>query len=294
MGMREYLRIVRYAKCQRGFLLLASLLTIISSLLIALQPWPIALLVDHILHSPLPSILRPFLDKSSLAVPILVLSGFALFLIASVVDAALAWSWTAAGRRMIYQLAQEMFARLQRRSLLFHRRASVADLMGPISVDSWSAYQVVDTLLFSPAHALLSMVVMIFLMARLDPELTLVAVVSGPLMVAASFLLGKPLRAAARLRRELEVSMQAHIQQTLTGIPVVQAFGQEEREHRRFRLFAESAIRAQQRGALFRSLNSLGSGFITVLGSGAILWLGARHVLAGKLQGGSILIFLSY
>ena len=85
-------------------------------------------------------------------------------------------------------------------------------------------------------------------------------------------------RAAAKLKREIEIRMQAHIQQTLTGIPVVQAFVQEEREHQRFQQFADAAIAAQQRSTLIGSLNSLSSGLVTVLGTGGILWLGARHV----------------
>jgi ABC-type multidrug transport system fused ATPase/permease subunit len=57
---------------------------------------------------------------------------------------------------------------------------------------------------------------------------------------------GKPLRAVARLRREIESRLATHVQQTLAGIPVVQAFAQEEHESARFLEFANAAIRAQQ------------------------------------------------
>jgi ATP-binding cassette subfamily B protein len=113
-------------------------------------------------------------------------------------------------------------------------------------------------------------------------------------MVGATFLVGKPLRLAARLKREIETRIQSHIQQTLTGIPVVQAFGQEDRERQRFESFAEAVIRTQQRTALLGSVNSLSTGLITTLGSGVVLWMGARHVLAGQLSIGGILVFLVY
>src|SRR5207302_5679873 len=120
------------------------------------------------------------------------------------------------------------------------------------------------------------------------------SLVIAPFMVGASFLVGKPLRAAAKLKREIEIRMQAHIQQTLTGIPVVQAFVQEEREHQRFQQFADAAIAAHQRSTLIGSINSLSSGLITALGLGTVLWVGARHVLNGSLTIGSILVFLVY
>jgi ATP-binding cassette subfamily B protein/subfamily B ATP-binding cassette protein MsbA len=113
-------------------------------------------------------------------------------------------------------------------------------------------------------------------------------------MVLASFLTGKPLRAAAKLRREIESRIQSHVQQTLTGIPVVQAFGQEEREQEKFERFADNAIRVQQRSTLIGSVNSLASGLITTIGTAIILWCGARHVLAGALTLGSLLVFLVY
>jgi ATP-binding cassette subfamily B protein/subfamily B ATP-binding cassette protein MsbA len=113
-------------------------------------------------------------------------------------------------------------------------------------------------------------------------------------MVAASFLVGRPLQAAAKLRRELESRIQAHIQQTLSGIPVVQAFVQEEREQERFEGFAQAAIQVQQRSTLLGSINSFGSGLITTLGFGVVLWLAARHVLEGRLTLGSIFVFIGY
>jgi ATP-binding cassette subfamily B protein/subfamily B ATP-binding cassette protein MsbA len=225
---------------------------------------------------------------------VVVLGGLGLFAVGSALDLALAWIWTIAGRRLVFDVAEDLFARLQRRSLTYHKRTPVGDLMGRVTVDSWCVYKIVDTLLVTPAHALLTIAAMVVLMSQLNLRLTLFALALAPLMVGASFLMGKPLRAAARLKREVESRLQSHIQQTLTGIPVVQSYGQEERESLRFTHFADAAIRTQQRSALLGSVNSLSSGLVTTLGSGVILWLGAQSVLAGTLTLGGILIYLAY
>lgn len=299
--MHNYLRLLKYAENQRAFLVLTFACTVIAALLAALQPWPMKLVIDHVLEAtPLPAVLEKTFQIFSVTptrfelLGVVVIGGLVLVALNGVVDAALTWSWTASGRRMVYDLAEDLFARLQRRSLLFHSRHPVGDLMSRVTVDSWSVYQLVDALLFSPGHALLTMIAMIFLMAQLDLTLTFWALATAPFMVAASFLLGKPLRAAAKLKREIESRIQAHIQQTLTGIPVVQAFAQEERESSRLQTFADAAIRSQQRSAWLGSVNSLSSGLITTLGSGVILWVGARHVLGGTLTIGGILVFLVY
>jgi ATP-binding cassette subfamily B protein len=291
--MRNYLRLLHYARPQRKVFAFVGALTAVAAALSAAQPWPVKLLLDR-LQKIASGVSAPAQTLTPAFLAIIVLAGLGLFVLNALVDAGLTWAWTSAGRRMVYDLAEDLFARLQRRSLPFHSRTTVGDSLSRVTVDSWSIYQLADRLLFSPMHALLSIAAMIFLMARLDGRMTLLAVATAPAMIAASFLLGKPLRAAARLKREIESRIQAHIQQTLTGIPVVQAFAQEERENLRFRGYADAVIRSQQRSALLGSVNSLGSGLITTLGSGIILWIGARHVLAGALSLGSIFVFLVY
>lgn len=293
--MHAYFRLLGYARRQRGFLILAFLLAVLTSGLTALQPWPMKLLFDHVLGNvPEPAWLNHILPDSKQLLPFIVLGGLLVFVSYSAVDAALAWIWTSNGRRMVYDVATDLFSRLQRRSLLFHKRTPIGDTMGRVTVDSWCVYQLVDTLIFAPGSALLTMAAMIVMMVQLDLSMTLVAVAVAPFMILATFLVGKPLRLAARLKREIESRIQSHIQQTLTGIPVVQAFGQEDREKQRFETFAEAVIRTQQRTALLGSISSLSAGLITTLGSGVVLWMGARHVLAGRLSIGGILVFLVY
>jgi ATP-binding cassette subfamily B protein/subfamily B ATP-binding cassette protein MsbA len=299
--MHKYRILLRYAGRQRRSFLLIAVLTIAASLLAAAQPWPMALVVDQVLKKlPRPAAMEAVFrwlgvdPTPSALLVIAVLGGLTIFVLNSVLEMALTTAWTLAGRRMVYQLAEDLFARLQRRSLLYHSRNPVGDVMSRITGDCWCVNQMVDALVFSPAHALLTSVIMVLLMANMDGSLTLLAVAVAPLMVGASFLVGKPLQTTAKRKREIESRMQAHIQQTLSGIPVVQAFVQEDRERARFKQFADAAIRAQQRSTLLGSLNSLGSGFITTIGTGIVLWVGARHVLAGQLTVGEILVFIGY
>src|SRR5437773_1297587 len=299
--MQKYRRLIQYARPHWRFFTFIFILTVAASAVAALQPLPLAFLTDHVLGEiPLSSSVRAFFDALSLEptpareLGLAVLGGLILFGLNSAFEIGLTWAWTLGGRRMVYSLAEDLFARLQRRSLLFHRRNSVGDTMGRVATDSWAVYQVMDTLVFAPGHALLTTVVMAYLMAQSDLRLMLLALVIAPFMVVASFLVGKPLRAAAKMKREIESRIQSHIQKTLTGIPVVQAFVQEEREHRRFQHFADAAIAAQQRSTLIGGINSLSSGLVATLGAGAILWVGASHVFNGNLTIGGLLFFLVY
>jgi ATP-binding cassette, subfamily B, bacterial len=298
--MQRYRRLLRYARGQRTRFGIVFVLTLLASVTLALQPWPLKLLVDHVLQeAPLPVAFAWGLEWLGLVPTTAFLLGLAvagtlaLFALNNSLEAVLAWHWTLGGRRMVYDLAEDLFSKLQRRSLLFHSRTSIGDILSRTTADSWVVYQLFETF-FAPIHALLTIGVMAFLMWQLDVTMTVLALLIAPLMLAGSMLMGRPLRAAARLKREMEVRLQSHIQQTLTGIPVVQAFAQEERQNAHFEQFASAAIRVQQRSAVLGGLNALTSGIITTLGTVIILWIGAHGVLNETLTIGSLLVFLVY
>lgn len=222
------------------------------------------------------------------------LSSLVLFGLTKATESALLLRWTQSGRTMVNELAQAVLARVLRRSLVFHTRTPVGDLMNRIAGDTWCIYRMVDSLGFALLQAACVITVMLWLMLRLDATLALIALVTAPLTVSVSFLVGKPLHVAARVRREIEGRIQAHLQQAITGITVVQAFGQEARELMRLRQHADEVMRAQQKTILLTNLNTLGSGLVTTIGAGVVLWFGAQHVLAGSLSIGGLLVFLVY
>ncbi len=297
----RFSRLFQYAiPYWRGWALIVTA-TLFSTACALIQPWPMKVLVDHVLGGlPMGATLEgltaalPGADTRQGLLAWVVAAGLAIFVLNCAVDVALTMTWTRVGRRMVYDLASDVFARIQRRSLLFHARHPVGDSLSRITGDSWSAYTVVAALLFAPGHALFTLVAMVILMLRMDPWLTMLALAVSPFMAGSAWWFGSRLRLAARAKREVESLIQSHVQQTLTGIPVVQAFTREDLEHQRFRAYAEAAIRAEQRSALVGSVFGLSAGLITTLGTGAVLWFAAVRVLDGHLTLGGTLVFLSY
>jgi ATP-binding cassette subfamily B protein/subfamily B ATP-binding cassette protein MsbA len=284
----------------RGWILIV-VVTLLSSAFGLLQPWPLQMLVDNVLGSqPVGGLAALITERLPGAVTPrgllawVVVAGLAVFAVNSLIDVVLTFAWIRVGQRMVYDLAGDLFARIQRRSLLFHARSSVGDSMSRITGDSWAIHTVVDTLLFSPLHALITTVAVLAVMIRMDAGLTLASFIVAPLMVGASFAFGRPIRNVSRRRREIESRLQSHLQRTLSGIAMVQAFGQEHRELARFRELTGGAIATEQRGSVVGGTNKLLVGLSSTLGTGLILWLGANRALDGTLTVGTLLVFLAY
>src|SRR2546423_9492164 len=103
--MHKYRRLLQYARRQRLFFIFIFVLTLAASGLAALQPWPMKLLADHVLlYTPVPPFLQSALSlfglKPSTTLFLLLgsIGGLALFILNSVLEVGLTWSWTLAGR----------------------------------------------------------------------------------------------------------------------------------------------------------------------------------------------------
>src|SRR5215218_4707214 len=165
---RGYRWLLNYAlPYTRGWLGIAAAM-LLSTAVSLVQPWPLKILIDQVLGgAPAAGTLQTvisWLPAASTRQGLLawvVAGGIAIFVVNSAVDFVLSMEWTRVGRRMVYDLAGDLFARAERRSLPAHAAQSVGDAMGRIAVDAWSVHAVLQTLLFAPGHALVTIVAMV-------------------------------------------------------------------------------------------------------------------------------------
>jgi ATP-binding cassette subfamily B protein/subfamily B ATP-binding cassette protein MsbA len=294
-------RLLRYAiPYWRGWIVIAAGM-VLSTGIMLLQPWPMKVIVDHVLggvpmSEPLRAVLAPLpgTDTRHGVLAWAVIAGVVVFALNSVVDVTLTVGSVRVTQRMVYDLAADVFATVQRRSLVFHSRNPVGDSLARITGDSWAVATVVDTLLVAPMFAIVTVAVTLVVMVRMEPALTLLAVIVAPFVTWAAYVFGRPIRAAAHARRTIESRVFSYVHQVLSGVAVVQAFGQEAREYRRFRRTTREAIRAQQRVTLTTGVYSLSTGLIAALGTAAILWVGAHGVRDGRFTVGGLLVFVAY
>ncbi len=302
-GTRE-VRLLRRALAHwRGWVAIVVVM-VLSSGVSLLQPWPMKLVVDHVLSSrdvaTEPRLVRWLIaslggaQNRGALLSAMVLATLMLFALGSLLDVTYTLTWIRTGQRTVYDLAAELFARIGRRSLLFHTRQGVGDSMARITGDSWCVNSLIENLLVTPLQSILFMVGTAWAMARLDVAMALVSFVVAPLMAVTVIVVGRRLRKIARGRREIESRIQSHVQETLSGIQVVQAFGQEEREHRRLWAFAREAMRSARRSVLLSSLSNLSSGLILTIGTGIVLLIGSQRVLQRALTIGGLLVFIAY
>ena len=126
----------------------------------------------------------------------------------------------------------------------------------------------------------------------LAPKLAGLLLLALPLIVLPMVLLGRRVRTFSRSSQDRIADIGAMAVETLSAMKVVQAFGQEEREHRRFadavdRSFVAAKRRIRIRALMTALVIGLLFGAVTLL-----LWSTVSDVAAGRLSGGSLTAFI--
>jgi len=300
MGYR-YTRLLPYIRQQWRSLALILLLTMIASVVGALIPWPLKILVDYALSAnALPhSVSKLFGFASLTPTPLVLIAGaslisLTLFALNSALEVATTWLWSAAGQRMVYELAADLFHHLQRLSLLFHSRHPVGDTLGRLTVDSWCTFTVAQALLITPAQNLFTFATIGVIAWQMDARLTVLSLILSPFLAVSAVFFGSHLRKRVRQTREAQSSVMAFVHQTLTALPVVQAFGTERDNQRRFKHLSRDAVARSQRSVLLKSGFGLINGLTMTGGAAIVLYVGGQKVIAGTLSVGSLLVFVAY
>ena len=297
----QYGRLLTYAWRQWPFLLWIFVLTIVTSMAAALGPWPLKILVDYALgDTEVPGAITSLFQSISInptPVALIIsaaLAGLVLFAINSALGVGLSIAWTIGGQRMVYDLAADLFHRLQRLSLLFHSRRHLGDSLSRLTGDTWCIYTVIDGLLMSPGQQVFTLVAMGGIAWTLDPALALLSLIVAPLLGLSSLYFGHRLKRRAKRSREAKSRLLSLVHQTFTAIPVVQVFGTESRNTKHFRTAGEQAVALVQRGSLVKGTFGLVNGLITAMGTALILYGGGSRVLSGAISLGTMLVFVKY
>jgi len=259
-----------------------------------LKPWPFKVVIDNVLSGkPVPwEFLKPFPKETILLISCVSLILIYLFL--GGLTMLNNYTTIRIGQRMVNDLRSDLYGHLQRLSLAFHSRRQVGDLLYRVTTDTYSIQALTMNGVFPIATAITLLGGMFFVMIRLDWQLTLMALSICPVLALMISLLSKTITSAATHFREQESDVYTVVQRAMSSMRIIQAFTKEEDEHRKFMTASVGSLNASLR---LYTLENFYSGVINVvmsLGTAFVVWIGARHVLAGALSIGDIVIFTTY
>jgi ATP-binding cassette subfamily B protein len=290
--MSIYRRVLRYYRpfwAQTIFGLLLSLAGIGLNLL---KPWPLKIIVDHIL--PHPNDAYWVLGPATRAILTLCLALVLLQFLWGIVNWGTNYLFVKIGLQALLKLRTDLYAYLQSLSLKYHDARRSSDSSFRVAYDSQSIQTIYNKGFTNIFASIITLIGTFAVMVRIDWQLTLLSLAIVPLLLGAIYFFADRIRRESTFIQEQESAVLTQAQEGLSSIRMVHAFGREEWEVRQFHQQASQSLQANLRLTLTNVNSALVISTLMVIGTAAMYYVGTLHVLAGTLTLGSLLVFSAY
>jgi ATP-binding cassette, subfamily B, bacterial len=202
----------------------------------------------------------------------------ALVLVRPVTERAVVLCSARAGERFLGDLRVAAYDKLQQLSLPFFEETRAGVLVSRLTADVQTLTTFTRLVLVEVVGSVLLFAVSVVILVTLSPELSLVMLVSVPLLAWSSLRYGKRSRPAFLALRDRVADTMTSLQEGLTGVRVVQSFGREEDR------FAAYRARSREQVWAWRRISLVNIGFFPVIAFAQALALATVLVVGGYLE----------
>jgi ATP-binding cassette subfamily B protein len=203
--------------------------------------------------------------------------------------------WMAeASESIAKNMRDRLYRHLQSLPFDYHVKAETGDLIQRCTSDVETIRRFLSSQVIEMFRAVLMIGVALVVMLRMNWKMTLMSMVLIPFLFAFAFLYFKWVVKFFRVADEAEGKMSAVLQENLTGVRVVRAFGRERHERDRFAAqnehYTSLWVRLGRLMSFFWASADVLSGVQVML----VVVFGARFCLRGEMTSGEYIAFVSY
>jgi ATP-binding cassette subfamily B multidrug efflux pump len=276
-------RLLQYLAKHRRSFLLGFACVVVTNVLTLAGPWLIKYAIDDLQSSLTVGKVRQY------AVAL-----FGLALAAGVFRFLMRRIIIGASRDFEYDLRNDFFAALQRMHLGYFQHTRTGDLMSRATNDLSAVRMMTGPAVMYASSTGLTFIVAIVLMVSINPWLTALALVPLPFVSIVVRYFGEAIHHRFEKIQEQLSDISAVTQESLAGVRVVRAYGQEAFEIERFRRANEEYV-LRNRGLIrLQGMYFPSMGLLMGIGALLVLWIGSREVIAGRMTVGELVAFNTY
>jgi ATP-binding cassette subfamily B protein len=198
------------------------------------------------------------------------------------------------GERVAADIQRAVFANVLRLDPVYFETTPTGEVVSRLTNDTTLLQTILGSSASMAARNVLMFTGAVILMAVTSPKLTGLAALVVPLVVLPAIVFGRKVRRLSRASQDRLGDVGAQIDETLSGMRVVQAFTQEGAERRRFEARVSDAFAAAMRRIRARALFFACVFFAVFAAVGLVLWIGGNDLMEGRITAGQLTAFLFY
>jgi len=198
------------------------------------------------------------------------------------------------GQQVLYEMRKELFDHIQLLSFDFYDGRPVGKIMARVTNDVNAIGEFINGSVIQLFTQALSLLGIIFIMLSMHWQLSLLCLSLLPFLGTFYMYIEHKMETGwLRMLRE-ESAINAHLNETITGMQVIQLFSRQKLNSQKFLQLVNKRIEEYLKVCkveflLWPVLELLGA-----IGTGLVLWYGTREFVAGRLTLGVIWAFLQY
>ena len=296
---------LQYLRPYRQRVAVLSVLLVSEIILGALQPWPLAIVIDYVLTpvalggKTFPSAVQPWItalthDNRFTLLVAVVVAGVVLQVVNQFVSAYGTQVQVDTGQRMVYDLRGKLFAHLTALGLNHHITTSTADAVYRVDVDAYAIENLVMSGLFPLATSTIALAVMFGVLLRMNMTIALLSLTVVPFMYLCLRYYTKTLVNREERVKEFEAKLMGRLYETFGAMKLVKSFAREPFELQRYASTGVTTMNARITLTWQQSLFSVVVSTITILGTALVVIIGGRFVMSGRLTIGDLTVVISY
>jgi ATP-binding cassette, subfamily B, bacterial len=201
-------------------------------------------------------------------------------------------SWL--GERVVGDIRIAVQHNLLRLSPSFFEENRPSEIASRLTADTTIIEQLVGTTVSLALRNVVIVIGAVIILFILSPKLTGLLMLGIPTIVLPILLLGRRVRTVSRSSQDRVADVGAMIDEVLGAMKIVQAFGQQSREAKRFSSAVETVFDTAKARIRLRAIMTaiiIGLLFCAITG---VIWQGAVDVRANQISGGTIAAFVLY
>lgn len=277
------LRMFKLALPYKRFLWLSAILAIVLAPLNTLQPYLINVIVDEYIIIPRPNDL---VGMCALFAGVLILTG--------VLQYTFIYLTNLLGHSVIKDLRVNVFKKITHLKLSYFDKTPIGNLTTRTINDIETIKTVFSEGVITIIADLLSILVVVAVMFYTSPQLTLITLLTIPLIAIATRIFQQKVRVSYQKVRTQIARLNAFLQERISGMSVVQIFNAENQERDKFRTINREYTKANLDAILYYAIFFPVVEIIAAIALGLMVWWGARNVVGGSVSMGALIAFPVY
>jgi len=300
ISLRFWRRLAREVRPYWGSIGSSFLASMLAAPFALLLPLPLKIAVDSVIgERPLPEFLVVVLPgKFVTSSGAILLVAIGLVIAIALLDQLRGFCNTMlasyAGEQLLLGFRARLFSHVQRLSFAYHDSKGTTDSIYRIQNDTYSFQWILLHALTPLIGAVFTLIGMIVVLGRMEWRLALVALAVCPVLMLITSVSRNRMRKGWETAKELESGALSVVQEALTGLRVVKAFGQEDREHGRFVRQSQHGKTARMQLAFVQGSSRALFAMTTAIGTALVLFIGVHRVQSGNLTVGNLVLAMAY